>query len=55
MKPLLPISRKSDTNTLAENIIGFRPDEKWKDAVKRFIMEKRMNKINKILKRKGSN
>lgn len=50
---LLPKSKKVDTNTLAENIIGFRPDESWADAIKRFILEKRKKKIDKILKRKG--
>lgn len=54
MKPLFPFVKNISAKTIAGDLISVRPDEKWEDAVKRFIMEKRMKKINKILKRKGS-
>ena len=53
MQPLLPKVKNISNKLLADNIIGMRPDEKWDDAVKRFILEKRIKKINKIIKRKG--
>ena len=55
MKPLLPYCENVDSEPIGENIIGIRPDEKWEDAKKRFILEKRTKKIRKILEiKKGS-
>ena len=45
---LLPISKKTDGNTIAEDIIGFAADETWGHAVWRYHIEKRIKKINKI-------
>jgi hypothetical protein len=53
VKPLLPKVKNISSNLLADDIVGMRSDETWNKAVKRFILEKRMKKINKIIKRKG--
>ena len=47
-KPLLPFVKKIPYESLAENLIGIRPDEKWDDAVRRHLLEQRVKKINKI-------
>ncbi len=47
-KPLFPFVKKVPYETLAEGIIGIRPDEKWDDAVRRHILKQRVKKINKI-------
>jgi hypothetical protein len=53
VKPLLPKVKNISSNLLGDDIIGMKPYEKWNDAIKRFILEKRVKKINKIIK-KGS-
>jgi len=46
-----PIIKNIKGELLSDNIIGVRPDESLSDAYKRFILEKRLSKINNILKR----
>ena len=47
-KSLLPISKKIDGILLSDKLIGMRPDEIWDEAVRRYTVEQRVKKINKI-------
>ena len=47
-EPLLPFAKKISGNSLADDIIGFRPDETWEQACRRHMLEQRVKKINKI-------
>jgi len=45
---LLPIARRVSANSIADDIIGMRPDENWDKAVHRHMLEMRLKKITKI-------
>lgn len=47
-QPLLPFAKKIDGMTIADSIIGMRPDETWEEACNRHKIEQRVKKINKI-------
>lgn len=47
-EPLLPFCKKIDSMTIADSIIGIRPDETWEEASRRHKIEQRVKKINKI-------
>ncbi len=58
VKNILPLSRQISANTIADDIIGIRPNESWEEATNRFILEKRIKKLKHIInkieeKRKG--
>jgi hypothetical protein len=45
---LLPIAKRVSANSIADDIIGMRPDETWEHAVHRHMLEMRLKKITKI-------
>lgn len=45
---LLPIVKKVAAKSIADELIGIRPDETYEQAYNRHIMEQRNVKINKI-------
>jgi len=45
---LLPIVRRVSANSIADDLIGMRPDETWDKAVHRHMLEMRLKKITKI-------
>lgn len=46
--PLLPTTRKISGTSVADSIIGMRPNETWSQAVRRHVLEQRVKKIHKI-------
>ena len=53
MKQMFPIVRKINSQLIGDDIVGVRPDEKMVDSIRRFILEQRNKKIEKILNKKG--
>ena len=47
----LPIPKKVKSKTLADDIIGIRPNESWSQAIDRHLLEERKKKIKKIYKK----
>ena len=43
-----PMVKYTNGMTIADDIVGIRPDERWSDSIKRFNAEKRRKKIEKI-------
>lgn len=50
---LLPKVKYNNYQSIAEDLISIRPDETWEHAIKRHKAQQHLNKINKILNRKG--
>lgn len=48
MNNILPIVKKVEAKTIAEDIMDIRPDETLEQAKRRFLKEKRKEKLEKI-------
>ena len=46
-----PIIKKVDDKLISDNLIGMKPGESLNDATERFLLEQRLKKIEKIIKR----
>ena len=51
VKNILPLSIQINANTIADDLIGIRPNESWEEATNRFILEKRNEKLKHIIKK----
>jgi hypothetical protein len=55
MEPLLPKATRVYAKLLGDDIIPMKPGENYTEALRRFILERRMKKLIKIKKKiKGS-
>ena len=51
---IFPLVKQVSYETIAEDIIGMRPGERFEDAARRHLIEQRVKKIAKIRLKMGS-
>lgn len=48
MDNVLPIAKKVQAKTIAQDLISFRHNETYENAIRRYLIEKRKEKLKKI-------